>query len=217
MPEKKKDAEILCQVGGQDPIQKLIAVWGAVMEISKAYTNSQLQFDAAVRILACSAAELQATLYLAGLDEDALSDLSRLEPSITTWYLFASADENAFKAGIDAIKKRKPGESSFMAVFEAMRAASGPTILGRLGALPGKVIWHMAHKAKQYDVLSKGARKFLGDIAKLREKNGRLTPKQLEYLKGVAEELVNKNVISPNSKDNDQDICDEILKSLGRK
>ena len=225
MPEAKKDLQPTYQATGRDPIQMLISTWGAeglslkdrVIAISKSYFDSGLQFDAAVRILACSAAELQATLYLAGLDEDALTELSHLEPSITTWYLFASADEKGFKAGIDAIKKRNPGESSFMAVFEAMRRASGPTVHERLGELSGDVIWHMAKKAKQYDALSDKKKKFLGDIAKLRNRDGKLSQKQMEYLKGVAEELVEKNVISASSKDNDQEICDEVLEALGRK
>lgn len=225
MPDAKKDAQPTYQATGQDPIQRLISAWGAeglslkdrVIAISKAYFDSGLQFDAAVRILACSAAELQATLYLAGLDEDALTELSHLEPSITTWYLFASADEKGFKAGIDAIRKRKPGESSFMTVFEAMRRASGPSVYERLGALSSAVIWHMAKKAKQYDALSDKKKKFLGDIARLRNRDAILSPKQLEYLKGVAEELVEKNVISSSSRDNDQEICNEVLKALGRK
>lgn len=222
MPNVQEKEEAITQ--GHDSIERLIMAWrtegqslkGRVASISSAYFDSRLRFDAAVRIIGCSAAELQATLYLAGLDDEALDQLSALAPAITTWYLFASANEKTFSAGIEALKTRQRGQSSFMTVFNAMCSASGPNVYQRLGALSSKTLWHLATKAKQYNVLSKAVRAFLGSIARQRQAGKTLTQSQLDYLKAVVEELVKNNVISSQSMDSDQKACDEVLDALGR-
>ncbi len=208
----------------QDPVERLIAAWQQkslslkerVGLISKAFFESKLEFDGAVRILGCSAVELQATLSLAALSDSDLDKLSELAPAITTWYMFAAADEKGVEAGINALRKRKPGESSFMTVYNAVRESSGPDIFQRLGGLSSEVIGHLAHKAKEYDVLRPKDRSFLGSIARRRKANGELSQPQLEYFKSLVEQLIDKGVVSPSSKDKDQEICDAVLKAAGR-
>ncbi len=166
--------------------------------------------------MGCSAAELDATLGLARLSEDDLARLSEQNPAITTWYLFASTDAKGVAAGINALKARKKGESSFMTVYSAVRSEGAPDIYQLLGQLTGRELWHIAHKAKEYKALRDQDRKFLGDQANLRKAGKVSTQKQLEYIKGLLLQLVDKNVISIDTKDDDRELCIKIIKALGR-
>lgn len=213
-----------CEPDDLDHVEKLLAAWEStknlgkerVLAVSRAFYSSGIDFDGAVRILGCSAAELQATLSLASLSEEDLTRLFELEPAITTWSLFGATDEKGFEAGINALKMRKNGDSSFMTVYNAVRSAAAPDVYQILGGLSAKELWHIAHKAKEYKALRDKDRRFLGDQAKLRGTGKSLTQRQLEYLKGLLTQLAEREVISIDSKDNDQELCNKILKALGR-
>jgi len=186
------------------------------LRISEVFAESGLPFDAVVDLLGCSPAEFQAMLFLSMLEDDKLRQLSELKPAMTTWYLFAMADERSFAAGIEALKERKKGQSSFMAVYEAIRSVAGPDVYERLNTLNGKTLWHMAKKAKEYQKLRDKDRRFLGDMARRRSAGRSMTPRQLKYLHGLLTVLAEEGVICANSPDKDQNQCDEVLRALGR-
>ena len=94
--------------------------------------------------------------------------------------------------------------------------AEGPNIDERLQEISSETFGHLAQKAKHYDVLSKKARNFLVSIAKQKRQGKKeLSEKQLKWLKDILLELVDKEVVTKDSKDDDQEHCDNIFAALG--
>jgi len=194
-----------------------------VMSVAGKYYSSPLSLETASRILGCTVAELQGILHLSYLDPERLERLNDNPPPSTTWFLFAEAQsEDEFAAGLAALEKIKPSESAFHAVLTAMAERAAPSVHERILALDSGCFWHLARKAKAYDVLTKKARGFLAQVARLKgqaEREGRLlepSRKQLDWLVALLWELVDGGVIRADSPDNDQAYCDAVLAALGR-
>lgn len=194
-----------------------------VMSVSGRYYSSSLPLEAASRLLGCTVAELQGVLRLSYLDPELLERLDDKPPPATTWFLFAEAQSEAeLAAGLAALSEVDTGESAFNAVLAAMAQLGSPSAHGQVLALPSGCFWHLAHKAKVYDVLTKQARSFLAQVAKQKgqaERAGKplaLTRKQLDWLVSILWELTEKNVVRANSPDGDQAQCDAVLAALGK-
>lgn len=186
-----------------------------VRSVSKTYYDNRLSLEGAARLLASSVAELQAVLYLATMEDADLELLSTSVPPKTTWFAFAGADGDGVKAGLEALRSLAPNSSPFQAVEEAVRSVTGPDVSDRVGALTGTVLGHMAHKAKQYNLLSPKARKFLGSIAKRKGSGTPLSPRQIAWAVTILSELVENGAVTRSSPDGDQDHCDAVLDALG--
>jgi hypothetical protein len=184
--------------------------------VSKTYYESRLTLEGAARRVRVTSAELQAVLSLAGLEDNDLQLLSKATPPKTTWFLFAGATSDGVQAGVDALQEAAPTDSPFAVVEQAIHDVMGPDSLERVAALPGRVLGHMASKAKQYDLLYPKARSFLVNMAKSKSAGRTLTQKQVAYLHDVLNMLVDGGAISRTSPDGDQDMCDPVLDALGR-
>jgi len=215
-----------------DRISELYGVWPRdpsvpfsewVMSVAEKYFNSYLSLEAAARIVGCTVAELQGLLRLSYLEPERLERLNDNPPPPTTWFLFTGAQsEEEFAAGLEALGKVKAGESAFQAVLAAMTERAAPNVYERVLALDSSCFWHLARKAKTYDVLTTKARGFLAQVARLKgraEREGKpleLTRRQLDWLVALLWELVDRGVVRVESPDDDQAECDAVLAALGR-
>jgi hypothetical protein len=206
-----------------DPFEGLQAAWAAMdlplgersRLVSRLTMKSRLSLEGAARICDASPAEVQALLNLATLDDEDLEMVSRADPPATTWFLFAAADSDWIRAGVEALKTVPNEEPVLRIVYEAMRLQSGPDLDERIAAISGETLGHLSHKAKEYGKLSPKARSFLVDLAKKKRVGVTLTEKQLNWLKSILFELVESGVVCSESPDSDQEVCDEVLAALG--
>lgn len=207
-----------------EPTEMLESVWSSTdislaekaRTFSKLHMQSRLTLEGSARMTGATPAQIQALLELATLEDDDLERVSRLDPPAITWFLFASAETETIQAGLEALMGLSDkSEHVLLKVYEAMRSASGLTQDERIAMISGPTLGHLAKKAKQYDKLAKNARSLLVSVAQRRNKGELPTEKQLSWLKSILLELVQAGVISRDSKDNDQEMCNEVLDALG--
>lgn len=207
-----------------EPLEALAAAWTAealtlgqlARAISRYFTQSRLTLEGAARYLDAPPAELEALLGLAALDDHDLTRLSAANPPKTTWLFFAGAESEEVEAGLLALNPDCPSdEIAAQRVYRAMREVGGPTLDDRVAAISGVTLGHLAVKAKQYDVLSPKARQFLVSVSNRKKLGSPLTERQLEWLKAILQELVDREVVCRDSPDGDQPECDEVLAALG--
>jgi hypothetical protein len=207
-----------------DKFTNLVSAWNQfdsmpfnqwVLEVSDYYFRSGLTLKMAANFLNTQPAELQAVINLAALEEENLNLLATLKPPNTTWFSLAAASTEGLKAAIRALADAKIVQSPFLLVDGAIRAVEGPNIFERIAGLRSEIFGHAAKKAQIYSLLNdKGIKALKGWQSRVRS-GKTLTPAQMAYADGLLRELVEAGAISRNSKDNDSDICDEILDALG--
>lgn len=207
-----------------DPTEALEAAWTSkeltlaerARVVSSLHMRSRMTLEGTARMTGATPAQIQALLELATLDDDDLDIVSEANPPATTWFLFAGGESDAIRAGVEALAASDAqDESPLVGVYDAMRAAAGPTQDERIATISGPTLGHLAHKAKEYNTLSPKARKFLVDIAKRKQTGVSLTEKQLAWLKALLLELVQGGVVCRDSADGDQEACDEVMDALG--
>ena len=207
-----------------DPTEALEVAWNSpnltlaerARVVSTLHMRSRMTLEGTARMTGATPAQIQALLELATLDDDELDLVSQANPPATTWFLFAGADAKVIQAGIAALAESSARyESPLVRAYDAMKAIIGPTQDERIVRISGATLGHLAHKAKQYNVLTPSSRKFLVDLAKRKQTGTQITEKQLKWLKSVLLELVDRGVICRDSADGDQKECDEVLDELG--
>lgn len=220
------NAEYIRQLLDGDPTEGLEPAWTSVdlslaeraQLISTLHMRSRLTLEGTARISGATPAQIQALLELATLDDEDLELVSEANPPATTWFLFAGAGPDAIRAGLEAlsIDSTTPTDgTALVTVYDAMRSVSGPTKDERVASIAGATLGHLAHKAKEYDVLTKNSRGLLVGLAKRKATGAQPTEKQLKYLTDVLLQLVQAGVVSRESHDDDQAMCDEVLDALG--
>ena len=186
-----------------------------IIDVSEFYFRSGIGIKIASQMLDVQPAELQAALNLAILEEEELALLAALNPPKTTWFTLAAASPDEIRQALDALKSAGEGESPFSIVEAAIREIKGPTTMELIAALSPEAFGHAAKKATVYKLLNEKHIKALNGW-KARVRSGRaLTPPMMTYAAGLLLELNEQGAIVRNSKDGDQEICDEILNALG--
>ncbi len=188
-----------------------------VRQVSRGYYESHLSLERAARIVRSTPAEVDAALKLATLEED-LGVLGERMPPLTTWFLLAEATHDGLVAAVKALdewdQQRPPKAPPSRVVLEARQEAEGPSTDERVATLDSKVFSHLAGKARQYDLLSPKARKFLVDASKRRRGGQPLTPRQTAWAKALLRELIDGGAVRPDSPDGDQPVCDAVLEVM---
>lgn len=187
-----------------------------VQAVSRAFFESDFGIEAAAKLLDTSSGELAAVLRLATMEEEALEMLTDDVPPKTTWFAFADASTDEIEAGLEALEGMSDDETPHAAVKRAIREIRGPTPEERVAQLPGEVFFHMATKAKQYDLLSGKSRQFLFQMGQVRQAGSEMSPKQADWACDVLKEMADKGAIKRDSPDDDQEHCDQVLDALGR-
>jgi len=209
---------------GPDKFTNLVTSWNQfdstpfnewVIDVSDNFFRSGLTLKMAANFLNTQPAELQAVINLAALEDENLAMLAQLKPPNTTWFSLASASTEGLKAAIRALADAKQVHSPFLLVDGAIRAVEGPNTFERIAGLRSEIFGHAAKKAQAYSLLNERGIKALKGW-QTRVRSGKtLTPAQMTYADGLLRELVESGAITRNSKDRDQEICDEILDALG--
>ncbi len=184
--------------------------------VSSLHMRSRMTLEGTARMTGATPAQIQALMELATLDDEDLELVSEANPPATTWFLFAGADSDAIRAGLKVLETPDGGhESPLVGVYDAMRSLAGPSQDERIAVISGTTLGHLAHKAKEYNVLSPKARAFLVNLAKRKKTGAPITEKQLIWLKSLLLELVERGVVCRESADGDQDACDEVMDAMG--
>ncbi|CAB4344328.1 MAG: hypothetical protein F2839_06925 [Actinobacteria bacterium] len=186
-----------------------------IIDVSETYFRSGVGLKIASQVLDIQPAELQAALNLATLDEQELELLATLNPPKTTWFTFAAATTEEIQLALEALREMHVGQSPFSIVEAAIREIKGPTTMERIAGLSADAFGHAAKKAVGYKLLNDKHIKALKGW-QTRVRTGRpLTPPQMKYAESLFAELVTNGAIARQSKDGDEDICNEILDALG--
>lgn len=187
--------------------------------ISDKFYGSALDLSSTASFIHATPSELSALLDIGGLSEELIQEISNVDPPKTVWYFLASASEEEIKYAIDklaadkknGIKRNITDED----VYNALLELAGPTREQKLLNLSTDTLWYFAGKAKQFsDVLKPKEYAFLVSVCKRRKSGKTLTEKQLKWLVDILNRMIEKNVISTNSMDGDQERCDEVLKVM---
>lgn len=187
-------------------------------KVSDTFANSQSSVIATARVLKIHPAELFAVLNLATLEEELLEKISSCKPPITTWLSLSKADAVGIEAALEALESanhEKSRTSPCQLVDDAIESVGGGGPTSRVAKLESKAIIHAAKKAEDYGALTPRSRTALKRFGSMRKTGKLLTPKQIGYMQGMLEDLVNRGVIKRNSSDGDQELCNQILDALG--
>lgn len=212
--EGEADSSMLELVDVWDSSREPFDEW--VKDVSRAFYDSKFGIEAAAKLLDTSAGELAAVLSLATIDDEGLEMLAKDVPPKTTWFTLADASPEEMEAGLEALNSRSDNDSPHAAVKHAIREIRGPKPDEKVAELPGDVFFHMASKAKQYDILSGRARGFLFEMGKVRSGDYDMSPKQAAWACDLFEEMADKGAITRDSPDDDQEKCDKVLDALNR-
>lgn len=187
--------------------------------VASLHMRSRMTLEGTARISGATPAQIQALLELATLDDDDLDLVSSANPPATTWLLFAQAEPGEIRAGVEAIQHLSDDDASdtpaVLAVYRAMRLIAGPTKNDRLASLSGLTFSHLEHKAKEYGVLTKYGHGLLTTLSRYKKMGKQPTEKQLDFLAGILIQLIQEGVITHESKDGDQEMCEQILDIFG--
>jgi hypothetical protein len=188
-----------------------------IQQVSRGYYEAHLTLERAARLVRSTPAEVEAALKLATLEED-LGLLGTRMPPMTTWFLLAEATHDGLVAAVKALEEweqqRPPKDPPSRVVIEARLEAEGPSTDARVATLDAKVFSHLAGKARQYELLSPKARKFLVDVSKRRRGGQPLTPRQTAWATSLLRELIDGGAVRPDSPDGDQPTCDAVLEVM---
>jgi len=214
----------MTSLDGPEKFTNLVTSWNQfdstpfnewVSDVSDNFFRSGLTLKMAANFLNTQPAELQAVINLAALEEENLALLAQLKPPNTTWFLLASASTEGLKAAIRALADARQAHSPFLLVDGAIRAVEGPNTFERIAGLRSEIFGHAARKAQAYSLLNEKGIKALKGWQKRVRSGKSLTPPQMTYADGLLRDLVEAGAVTRNSKDGDQEICDEILDALG--
>lgn len=202
---------------------KDLALGDKIVSISSDFYEASLDLEGTAAYIKATPAELDTLLMLSQLDENLIDMMSEVDPPKTTWAILANANDDEIREALIALKSRKNKPikeenytfSEF--VFQKMLEVSGPTQEQKIAALSGEDLRHAYNKASSYtDALTDWENDFLKNVSGRKKSGKTLTNKQITILVRVLNKIADKDIISRNSIDNDQDICNRILDALER-
>ena len=179
-----------------------IELYEKIENISNCFYSTGLDLVSTASYIKATPSELEALLELGGLDEEIVKKISDIDPPKTTWIMLANASDD---------KKQINSEL----VYQSMLEIAGPTVEQKLNNLNATDIKNIRIKGEQYQKLNQREVKFLKSLAPRKVKGVDLSEKQLNWLKSIVQRLIEENVISKNSMDDDQEFCDKILDCFG--
>lgn len=193
-----------------------------IIEISSCFYSAGLDLDSTAAFIKATPAELDFLLAMGEFDDEMISIISEANPPKTTWPLFASANDEEIRHALEAIKKIHDGyeQNTCMPlseiVYKQMLEISGPTPEQKIQGISGKAISNALKKGQDFKALSKKEENFLKGISSQKTRGKTLSPRQIKWLKDILSNLVTKKIITRDSIDGDQELCNEILHALGQ-
>lgn len=214
-----------------ESLQRIKAAWydkslplgEKIKTISSVFSGSGLDFSGTAAYLRVTPSELDAMLALSDLDDEAIDEISRVNPPKTTWIMLASASDNELKGALDALERNSSAaptervKSSIAEyVYTTMMEVTGPTVEQKVAELSGDDLLHALKKGSEFNALTTWDAKFLNSISSQKKRGKVLTGKQAEQLVRILGNLVDAGAIKRDSIDGDTEICCRILDALGR-
>lgn len=193
-----------------------------ITTISTDYYEVGLDLETTAAYIKATPAELDALLSLGALSDEMISLISEANPPKTIWELLANANDDEIKEALSALKTKREKSNSDNQdtvseyIYKQMVKLSGPSIEERVLAISASDIAHVRKKGEEFKALSDWEVKFLKSIASQRANDRKLSDKQINQLVKILNSLAERGVISRNSIDKDEKICDRILDALGR-
>jgi hypothetical protein len=213
------------EVGVQVMTTALSALWNRsssmpfdewVEAVSSEVLNSKLGVVRAARQIGAQPAEVFAVLKLATLEREELEEFSNRVPPRTTWLKLADASREEIAECLDALTNRPAGTSPSQILDQHMVANAPTDSWEKVLGLPSSTLHHMYEKSIEYGCLNPRASSALRNFANKRRTGQAFTLPQAQFLKSLLTQLVDAGAISRASRDNDQDMCDQVLDALGR-
>lgn len=188
-----------------------------VEQISNYYYSSGLELNSTASFIKATPSELEALLSLSELEEDVLEKISEVDPPKTTWTFFANGNQEEVE---EALKKMGTASDKKVllseVVYKSMLDISGPPSEQKINMLTASEIKYIREKAEQYKKLTDKEVKFLKSLAARKGKGQSLTEKQIQWFLSILNDLADASVISRDSKDDDQELCNKVLDYIGR-
>lgn len=196
-----------------------ISLKDKIISISTAYYSAGLDLMHTSSYIKATPSELESLLALSGLEDEFINQISVVNPPKTTWAFFANGSAEEIENAIKNFANRddKPDLYSEF-VYKSMTDVSGPSVENKVDLFTATEIKNIRIKGENYQKLTDKESKFLKSIASTKAKpNSKgLSSKQLSWLISILNSLVDNNVFTRNSIDDDQDLCDKVLNALGR-
>ena len=193
-----------------------IELYEKIENISNCFYSTGLDLVSTASYIKATPSELEALLELGGLDEEIVKKISDIDPPKTTWTMLANASDEEIEEALKVLENsddKKQINSEL--VYQSMLEIAGPTVEQKLNNLNATDIKNIRIKGEQYQKLNPREVKFLKSLAPRKVKGVDLSEKQLNWLKSIVQHLIEENVISKNSMDDDQEFCDKLLDCFG--
>ena len=192
--------------------------------ISGEFYSSGLDFATTAAFINATPSEFDALLEIGGFEDETLDRISKINPPKTSWTMLSNATEEEVDHALDALGQHGvvpvgDGEHTSITeyVYYAMIEVAAPTVEQKIGNLPGKTIKLLREKASHFDgAISVKEVNFLKSCASRRGSGRALSERQVKWLVDICNRLADRGIISRNSIDGDQALCDEVLDALGR-
>ena len=196
-----------------------------IISIASDFYSYGLDLAGTAAFIKATPVELDTLLSLSELDDDLIKLISVVNPPKTTWAIIANANDDEVREALLALKDMKDNYGSSEEIlnytyseyiYKKMLEVSGPTLEDRVASISGDDLKYISIKAASFDVLNEWESKFLTSIANQKKIGKVLSDKQIDKLIPLLEKLSEKEVITRDSIDNDQAICNRILDALGQ-
>lgn len=192
--------------------------------ISSEFYSSGLDLATTAAFINATPSELDALLEIGGFDDAVLSRISQVNPPKTACTMLSNASDEEVDLALTVLDKHERDLSGDKArssiteyVYYAMIETAEPTKEQKIGNLSGKTIKFIREKGSQFDgAISEKEVGFLKSCASMRGSGRTLSSRQIKWLANICDRLADRGIISRDSIDGDQELCDEVLDALGR-
>lgn len=198
-----------------------ISLGEKIIIISSAFYSSGLDLASTASHINATPSELDALLKLAEFEDDVIKMISEVNPPKSSWEMLANSNDDEIHYALVNFKKKSDNpERTYTSMSEYTYSLivelSGPSMEQKVNEVSRDSINLLRKKAEDHQAIPEKEIKFLKSIAAQKRQGKTLSDKQISWLISIFEKCAEKNVITHDSIDNDQDMCDEILKAIGR-
>lgn len=194
-----------------------------IVRVSSAFYSAGLDLASTASHIHATPSELDVLLQLGEFEDDIIQAISEVEPPKSTWQMLANSNEEEIRCALASLKNNREADSNLRVhtpmseyVYSIIVDVAGPTVEQKVGNLSANTLVMVRKKAEDHQSLSEREVKFLKSVAGWKRRGKVLTEKQVSWLVSILERLAESEVISHNSIDGDQDMCDEVLEAIER-
>lgn len=159
-------------------------------------------------------AEILAVMRLATLDPADLQALDDNVPPKTTWLSFAHAESSKIREAVLAMEREAGSESRETVLRGILHVDQLEDASKAVRGLPASTLRHFVAKATAYSAFNERQAKAFKSLVSYHARGADLSEAQVEYLKGLLKILASSGAISRQSREGDQELCNQILDAI---